>query len=98
MRDAQRTGEARTALRRIEQSTGVRRETAGAYLREAGIGLRPPGAWGKRAPEGRWLSKNSVMETSRLIPADPWQGFFLLCATSACRRFRVQEMNQPAVR
>jgi len=38
------------------------------------------------------------METSRLIPADPWQGFFLLCATSACRRFRVQEMNQPAVR
>jgi transposase len=37
-------------LRRIEQATGVRRETAGAYLRAAGIGLRPPGAWGKRAP------------------------------------------------
>jgi transposase len=37
-------------LRRIEQATGVRRETAGAYLRAAGIELRPPGAWGKRAP------------------------------------------------
>src|SRR5271155_3069534 len=38
------------ALRRIEQSTGVRRETAGAYLKAAGIAVRPPGAWGRRAP------------------------------------------------
>jgi len=37
-------------LRRIEQETGVRRETAGAYLKAAGIGLRPPGAWGRRPP------------------------------------------------
>jgi transposase len=37
-------------LRRIEQATGVRRETAGAYLKAAGIGVRLPGAWGKRAP------------------------------------------------
>ena len=37
-------------LRRIEQATGVRRETAGAYLRAAGIAVRPPGGWGKRAP------------------------------------------------
>src|SRR5258708_4096604 len=36
-------------LRRIEQATGVRRETAGAYLKAAGIGVRPPGAWGRRA-------------------------------------------------
>jgi transposase len=35
-------------LRRIEQETGVRRETAGAYLKAAGIGVRPPGAWGRR--------------------------------------------------
>jgi hypothetical protein len=28
----------------------VRRETAGAYLKAAGIGVRPPGAWGRRAP------------------------------------------------
>jgi hypothetical protein len=32
-------------LRRIEQETGVRRETAGAYLKAAGIGVRPAGAW-----------------------------------------------------
>src|SRR5215471_16784939 len=37
-------------LRRIEQETGVRRETAGAYLKTAGIGVRPPGAWGWRPP------------------------------------------------
>src|SRR2546426_4193973 len=30
-------------LRRIEQATGVRRETAGAYLKAAGIAVRPPG-------------------------------------------------------
>ena len=37
-------------LRRIEAATGVRRETAGSYLRAAGIAVRPPGGWGKRAP------------------------------------------------
>jgi transposase len=37
-------------LRRIEQETGVRRETAGAYLRSAGIGVRPPRGWGRQPP------------------------------------------------
>jgi transposase len=37
------------SLRRIEQTTGVRRETASGYLKAAGIALRPPGGWG-RAP------------------------------------------------
>ena len=37
-------------LRRIEQETGVRRETASVYLKAAGVGVRPPGAWGRRAP------------------------------------------------
>jgi len=37
-------------LRRIEQETGVRRETASAYLKAAGVGVRLPGAWGRRAP------------------------------------------------
>src|SRR5881296_3392621 len=36
-------------LRRIEQATGVRRETAGAYLKAAGIAVRPAGGWGRRA-------------------------------------------------
>src|SRR5258707_2292313 len=38
------------SLRRIEQATGVRRETAGDYLRSAGIALRGPGGWGRKAP------------------------------------------------
>jgi len=37
-------------LRRIQQATGVRRETAGAYLKAAGIPLRPSGSWGRRPP------------------------------------------------
>ena len=32
----------------IQQETGVRRETASAYLKAAGIAVRPPGGWGKR--------------------------------------------------
>ena len=38
------------SLRRIEQATGVRRETAGRYLRGAGIAVRAPGGWGKHQP------------------------------------------------
>src|SRR6184192_1678399 len=35
-------------LRRIEEATGVRRETASAYLKAAGIAVRSPGGWGRR--------------------------------------------------
>ena len=38
------------SLRKIERETGVRRETAGAYLRAVGIGVRIPRAWGRGAP------------------------------------------------
>jgi transposase len=37
-------------VRRIEQATGVRRETASNYLKAAGIGVRPSGSWGRRSP------------------------------------------------
>jgi transposase len=37
-------------LRRIEKETGVRRETAGAYLKAEGVAVRPPGGWGRRPP------------------------------------------------
>ena len=46
-------------LRRIEQATGVRRETAGAYLKAAGIAVRPPGRWGRQGP---------VTPASELVP------------------------------
>src|SRR6266705_5004686 len=38
-------------LRRIEAATGVRRETAGAYLKAAGLAVRPPGRWGQPPPK-----------------------------------------------
>ena len=38
------------SLRRIQQATRIRRETAARYLKAAGIAMRPPGGWGRRAP------------------------------------------------
>jgi len=37
--------------RQIQRATGVRRETAAAYLKEAAIPLRPPGGWGRQNPK-----------------------------------------------
>jgi transposase len=54
-------------LRRIEQATGVRRETASGYLKEAGIAVRPPGAWGRRAPA---KPANGVTTDSESKPAN----------------------------
>ena len=39
------------SLRRIQQATGIRRETAGAYLKAAGIAVRPPSGWGRSGPK-----------------------------------------------
>jgi transposase len=47
-------------LRRIEQETGVRRETVSRYLRAAGISVRAPGRWGH-------ASANAAIE----VPTDP---------------------------
>jgi hypothetical protein len=37
-------------LRRIEEATGIRRKTAGRYLKAAGIPIWSPGGWGRRPP------------------------------------------------
>jgi transposase len=39
------------SLRRIQQATHVRRETAGAYLKAAGIAVRPTSGWGRCEPK-----------------------------------------------
>src|SRR6516225_9594309 len=39
------------SLRQIQKATRIRRETVSAYLKAAGIAVRPPGAWGRRAPK-----------------------------------------------
>ena len=37
------------SLRKIQKATRIRRETASRYLKAAGIAVRPPGGWGRRA-------------------------------------------------
>jgi hypothetical protein len=53
-------------LRRIEQATGVRRETASAYLKAAGIAVRLPRFWGRRTPA---KPANEVTPDSAAKPA-----------------------------
>src|SRR5882724_7746335 len=60
-------GRLKWPLRRIEEATGVRRETASAYLKAAGIAVRPPGSWGRRPP-------NPANETSTDPGANPANG------------------------
>src|ERR1019366_1102172 len=39
------------SLRRIQQATRIRRETASAHLKAAGIAVRPPSGWGRCEPK-----------------------------------------------
>ncbi|NTX57415.1 hypothetical protein [Myxococcus sp. CA039A] len=50
------------SLRRIEDATGVRRETASGYLRAAGVGIRPPRRWGKSKPANEGTTEVSEPE------------------------------------
>src|SRR2546421_11087757 len=68
------------SLRRIERETGVRRETAGGYLRAAGMAVPTPGAWGRRAaakpaiggtPGSEGKPAHEVTTRSGPVPARP---------------------------
>ncbi|TQF14698.1 helix-turn-helix domain-containing protein [Myxococcus llanfairpwllgwyngyllgogerychwyrndrobwllllantysiliogogogochensis] len=50
------------SLRRIEDATGVRRETASGYLRAAGVGIRPPRRWRKSKPANEGTAEASEPE------------------------------------
>jgi hypothetical protein len=52
------------SLRRIQQATHVRRETASAYLKAAGILVRPPSGWGRHKPK----PANEVITDSEVVP------------------------------
>jgi transposase len=56
------------SLRRIQQETGVRRETAGTYLKAAGVAVRPPGGWGRRAPAKP--AKQVITDSAEAKPAN----------------------------
>jgi len=54
------------SLRRIEQATGVRRETASAYLKAAGIGVRPPRQWGRLKPANELITDSAASDGSKV--------------------------------
>jgi transposase len=69
------------SLRRIEEATGVRRETASAYLRAAGVTVRPPGRWGRPPPNPAKQTSTDpgatakpAIETSTDLPWPPPPG------------------------
>ena len=71
-------------LRRIQQETGVRRETASAYLKAASIPIRSPGGWGKRA-----LGAKPANEVS------PDFGDDLTASAATASAVRAQDSNPP---
>ena len=58
------------SLRRIDQATSVRRETAGAYLKVAGIYVRPRGGWGRR-PVAKTGQRGDHDSGSPDLPSEP---------------------------
>jgi transposase len=57
------------SLRRIEQTTGVRRETASAYLKAAGISVRRPGGWGRKAkPAIQVITDSTSVKRDNSVP------------------------------
>ena len=61
------------SLRRIQRTTGVRRETAGAYLKAAGIASRPPGGWGHSAskPANGVITDSALAKPANEMTAGP---------------------------
>ncbi len=82
-RQARRTGRLGWSLRRIERETGVRRETASAYLKAAGVPVRGRGRPGE-AP-----AKPAITEAvSTDPPARPWPPPTRAPQASACAPYR----------
>jgi transposase len=77
-------------LRRIEQATGVRRETASAYLKAAGLVVRPPGRWGHPSanPAKEVSTDPGVLLPGLSSPQSPPPGPGRAPAASACEPYR----------
>jgi len=57
------------SLRRIQRTTGVRRETAAGYLKGAGLGFRAPGGWGRQPPAAK-PAKGVIPDPGAAKPGD----------------------------
>ena len=73
------------SLRRIQQETGIRRETAAGYLKSAGIGVRGPGWRGKvsaaEAKPATEVTSDSSLNSNPAIEVTP--DFGADCATAS---------------
>jgi hypothetical protein len=94
------------SLRKIQSATGVRRETASAYLRTAGIAIRAPRQVGppSKAASGQGVSTDSEVaiaasgegvSTDSDTPRAPWPPPGRSPAASACEPYR--ELIEQAV-
>src|SRR5713226_880528 len=61
------------SLRRIQQATRIRRETASAYLKAVGIAVRPPSGWGRRAakPANEVITDSGAAKPAIPVIPDP---------------------------
>ena len=59
------------SLRRIEEATGVLRETAAVYLKAAGIAIRKPGGWGRRPPPESKPAIEVTTDSESPLPPKP---------------------------
>jgi transposase len=78
-------------LRRIQQATGVRRETASAYLRAAGVPIRPPRGWGHAKPaKGVITDPVDGSEPAKEVITDPptWPARCRSPVASSCEPYR----------
>jgi hypothetical protein len=86
------------SLRRIEQQTGVRRETVSAYLKAAGIAVRGPGRWGRgtptptHVPPTDWTAAKPanevITDSGEKTPENPQSQRNLSPTTSTCEPYR----------
>src|SRR5271170_5084840 len=61
------------SLRRIQQATGIRRETASGHLKAAGIAVRPPSGWGRYEPKpaNRVITDSGAAKPAIAVIPDP---------------------------
>ncbi|HYM05744.1 MAG TPA: IS21 family transposase [Terriglobales bacterium] len=74
------------SLRRIQSATRIRRETAAAYLKAAGIPVRRPGGWGRQQPKPAIEVSTDPGSGNRLPDTGPPPG--RSPSASACERYR----------
>jgi transposase len=59
------------SVRRIEKAVGVRRETASAYLKAAGVDVRQPGRWGRKPKPANEVTADPAETAAPELPAKP---------------------------